>query len=138
MFNDPTTNEPRVVLGWLTLANTSSIVRYGINKHILLSEQANMAPPERYDSDAGFNHFVALPPLKSAFIYYQVGDGKNWSPVLMFRNPNAIKNKFRAWVCGDMGIDDAAGTLRAINMRAPEIDLYIHPGDLSYANDHPW
>jgi hypothetical protein len=138
MFNDPTTNEPRVVVGWLTMSNASSVVRYGIAKHILLSEQANMDAPERYDSEAGFNHFVALPPLRSASIFYQVGDGTNWSPVLMFRNPNAVKTQFRAWVCGDLGIDNAEGTLKAINMRASEIDLYLHPGDLAYANDHPW
>jgi hypothetical protein len=27
-------------------------------------------------------------------------------------------------------------TTAAINLRAPEIDVYIHPGDISYANDH--
>lgn len=41
-------------------------------------------------------------------------------------------------MCGDFGIGkNAVETTAAINYFAPSIDVYIHPGDISYANDAP-
>lgn len=135
-FNDATTGELRLIVGWVDDHKYDGLVQFGATPALGSSVAAQA--PEEYDRDAGWNYFAVLPALSSPTVYYRIGNSSaGWTATWPAKNPATRKTAFKAWVVGDFGIDHAAGTLRAIQQRADEFDLFVHPGDLSYANDHP-
>ena len=130
MFND-VDGSLRVVVGWVDDSLINATVFFGPGDDFVLA-----SPGTAYDRDSGYNYFAVLPALDAGgFVNYRIGEHGR---IRKFKNPNLLLKSFKAWVVGDFGIDNAGGTAAALNRRVNEFDFCVHPGDISYANDHPF
>lgn len=140
VFNDPQDVQLlRYVIAWVTPDNSVSLVEYGpAAGQYTYGTVRSAIPNSHYDRAGGYTHFVVLPANLTVGtpLFYRVGDGKTWSTARALRTKPSRFSEFRAWVAADFGIVNSGGVARAIN--AADADLFLHAGDISYANDHPW
>ncbi len=139
VFNDPQDDTLlRYVIAWVTGADGASLVEFGPAAGRYTSTVRSTVPTNHYDRAGGYTHFAVLPAnlTLGSVVYYRVGDGKSWSTERALRTKPRDLAGFRAWVAADFGIVNSGGVARAIN--SAQADLYLHAGDISYANDHPW
>eukprot|EP01126_Amoeba_proteus_P028312 TRINITY_DN2794_c0_g1_i8.p1 TRINITY_DN2794_c0_g1~~TRINITY_DN2794_c0_g1_i8.p1 ORF type:complete len:321 (-),score=59.06 TRINITY_DN2794_c0_g1_i8:601-1563(-) len=137
------TNE--MLLMWVSdSTNDPSLARYGLSP-AHLSNQAK-GTVDSYTNDQGYTsggiHQVLLQDLSPSTTYfYQVG-GNVWSSIYNFTSaPKEGTNDIVFGVIGDVGADaNSEETFRGlVKMRSTQgLDVVIHAGDLSYANDYDY
>ena|SRR3990167_7726408 len=131
----------RMAVSWLTQDQTStSAVYYGTASGVY-TYTATSNSQTSYDSNAGWNHNVVLTGLLPNTQYFYICGDQTYalSPQFNFTTyPNTFVETTIA-VYGDLGIDNSANTISQLTTKATndEFDLFVHLGDISYANDHP-
>lgn len=131
---DPTT-QMSVVWHTAGTSDPGTIVRYGPTPQ-LGSEQSGIAfvTTGLPASKASTLHEVKLSDLPpGSTVYYQVGDGSNFSPIRSFQTATPDDEEIRFVMLGDLGISsEAQHTLDVVESLDP--DLLVIAGDISYAN----
>jgi len=131
----------RMVVSWLTSEPTyTSMVFYGTTpnsypNHVSSTNQTS------YDKQAGWNHNVLLTNLSPNTTYYYICGDPSWAMSDAF-NFTTMQQTFTTTTIaayGDLGIDHSADTIAQLVSRTQQgdFDLFVHMGDISYANDHP-
>jgi len=94
-----------------------------------------------YDDNAGWNHNVVLTGLLPGTTYYYICGAPTYALSSEFSfttmQSSFVPTTIAAY--GDLGIDHSSNTISQLLNRtaADDFGLYIHMGDISYANDHP-
>jgi len=128
-------------VSWLTADQTATnTVKYGTvpNQYTFTATSDDQ---NSYDSNAGWNHNVVLTGLSPATTYYYICGDSNYAFSQEF-NFTSLQSSFvptTIAVYGDLGTDNSANTISQLNQHATrdELSLFVHLGDISYANDHP-
>lgn len=94
-----------------------------------------------YSSNAGWNHNVVLTGLQYNTTYYYICGDPSYALSQQFQFTTERDN-FSATtiaVYGDLGTNNSQDTINLLNQRATSdrYGLFVHCGDISYANDHP-
>jgi len=133
----------QMVVIWVSpSANDPSQVIYGVDKsHLSLYAQGNATFYSFQNYTSGGIHSVLLRGLTpSTTYYYQVGGPGQWSTTYNFKSaPHVGKEDIIIGAMADVGADpDSELTIKGlIDWREQEgMDLVIHAGDLSYANNY--
>jgi len=131
----------RMAISWLTSQPTfTSMVFYGTSPSSL-NMNATSTSQTSYDNNAGWNHNVVLTNLKPGTTYYYVCGDPTWALSSTFQfttlQSSFVSTTIAAY--GDLGIDNSANTISQLINRTANNDfgLFVHMGDISYANDHP-
>lgn len=138
-----TGNLSEMAISWLTTDSTpTSVVQYGTqpNTYTLFANGTQNS----YDKSAGWNHDVVVTKLNPNTTYFFiVGDASiGFSSQYSFRTIGGTGYLGTPWTVscnGDIGTDNSQNTVNHLNSLATSgmIDLFVHMGDISYANDHP-
>eukprot|EP01096_Ripella_sp_DP13-Kostka_P018340 TRINITY_DN991_c0_g1_i7.p1 TRINITY_DN991_c0_g1~~TRINITY_DN991_c0_g1_i7.p1 ORF type:complete len:528 (+),score=217.48 TRINITY_DN991_c0_g1_i7:73-1584(+) len=136
------TSDPTVmVVSWLTKSAANSTVLYGIKSNTYTASATGNYTS--YSDDSGFNHNVILTGLSLGQTYfYKCGDqSQTFSGEYTFttRKGNGYQGPWSVAFNGDIGTDHSENTIPLLNTLATNgtLDLFVHMGDISYANDHP-
>eukprot|EP01126_Amoeba_proteus_P028317 TRINITY_DN2794_c0_g2_i15.p1 TRINITY_DN2794_c0_g2~~TRINITY_DN2794_c0_g2_i15.p1 ORF type:complete len:271 (+),score=33.54 TRINITY_DN2794_c0_g2_i15:153-965(+) len=137
------TNE--MLLMWVSdSTDDPSIARYGLSPAHLSSQAQGTV--DSYTNDQGYTsggiHQVLLQDLSPSTTYfYQVG-GDDWSSIYNFSSaPEDGTKDIVFGVIGDVGTDaNSQETFRGLVAMKSKygLDVVIHAGDLSYANDYDY
>ena len=152
-IGDATVDGLSMVLSFVTNAAVNATVRYGVQPDQLTTTSvgtyntyaANMmcASPANltyapYFCNPGYLHTASLAGLQpQQTYYYQYAAGGGWSDVASFQAPPPAghPDTVRMAAFGDMGAFQTGtqGTLDRLYEHAPEFDMVLHIGDISYA-----
>ncbi len=129
-------------VSWVTLTNSSSVVRYGGSDLALSANGVSFTY-----TDAGWvgsihQAFLNVSAFAGQNVFYQVGDGANFSAIFSARVP-VFDYPMTFAVVGDLGTgNNGAGTFEHLQelSASSQIDLVLHVGDVSYAdgNQETW
>ena len=127
-----------MVVQWGTEEDTTlscsseSIVEYGTeNDNLNLSETGNN---DMYLWTTCTHTAIISNLIQNTTYYYRVGGEGEWSSTYSFRTLKEIPEKIIIGAIADHGTTDNAQETTS-NMENENLDLVIHPGDISYAND---
>jgi len=127
-----------MVISWLTEYPTEdSFVLYGLQRDdLFMKSNGNQTS---YGSNAGWNHNVVLTNLiPNTRYFYSCGSSSIMSSQYEF--VTISNDPFTGTIAayGDMGIDNSENTMNQLINRTNngDFDLFLHMGDISYANDH--
>ena len=129
----------KMSISWSTLNDTQThLVRYGISPGNYTSI-SNGYSQQYYET---FHHHNVLSSLQpNTRYYYKVGDEiEGYSKEFTFLSPNKNSDPDESvtfLVYGDLGVWYSDATMAYINkeVNTGELDLIIHSGDISYADD---
>eukprot|EP00339_Tiarina_fusa_P018157 CAMPEP_0117042574 /NCGR_PEP_ID=MMETSP0472-20121206/29639_1 /TAXON_ID=693140 ORGANISM="Tiarina fusus, Strain LIS" /NCGR_SAMPLE_ID=MMETSP0472 /ASSEMBLY_ACC=CAM_ASM_000603 /LENGTH=378 /DNA_ID=CAMNT_0004753849 /DNA_START=113 /DNA_END=1246 /DNA_ORIENTATION=- len=130
-----------MAISWLTADPTIlDVVYYGTTSNSLTMNATSTAETS-YDDDAGWNHNVILTNLQPGTTYYYSCGTPNYAFSTQF-SFSTMSSSFVATTIaayGDLGITHSTDTINQLLNRTAQGDfgLYVHMGDISYANDHP-
>ncbi len=121
-------------------------VEYGTNSALLNSVQSTIGTTSNYNTQSFF-HNVALPSLTASTTYYYrilKADCVSQSSIYSFTTPPApgSSNPVNLTFVADLGNDGlingngASNTIAALAQAAANTDVFIHNGDISYADDY--
>ena len=126
-----------MVVQWGTEEDTTlscsseSIVEYGTeNDNLNLSETGNN---DMYLWTTCTHTTIISNLIQNTTYYYRVGGEGEWSSTYSFRTLKEIPEKIIIGAIADHGTTDNAQETTS-NMENENLDLVIHPGDISYAN----
>ena len=131
----------RMAVSWLTDDRTqSNIVYYGTVSGSL-NMNATSDSQTYYDTEAGYNHNVVLSNLLPGTTYYYTCGDPTYAISSQY-SFTTMQNSFKPTTIaayGDLGIDNSDDTISQLLSRTANNDfgIYVHMGDISYANDHP-
>jgi len=123
---------------WLTKYSTDSLVYYGTDPSNLNLFSYGYSATYSAE-DAGWNHNVVLQNLsEDTTYYYTCGAPKAMSPQYQFRTSPMNASAIHIAAYGDMGVDNSQNTISQLISRTNnnDFDIFLHMGDISYANDH--
>lgn len=86
--------------------------------------------------ESSIHHHVTTNSLDYETLYFfSAGDGNSMSEILNFTSSPGIliNNRQNIAIYGDMGVENSENTIH--NLKNRNIDLFIHMGDISYADD---
>ena len=135
-----TENQDEMVVQWGTEENTQvscnspTDVEYGIEAGEL--DMSQSGSEDMYDWTTCV-HTVILPDLDGNITYYyRVGGSGEWSDIYSFttRSTLLVDNNVRIGAIADHGTSSNSEETTE-NMLSSDLDLVIHAGDISYAND---
>ena len=134
----------RMAVSWLTSQPTySGFVFYGTTpgKYTM---NVTSSIETSYDSEAGWNHNIVLTGLSPKTTYYFICGSPTWALSNEFNfttMDTSLSTSLPTTIAayGDLGIDHSEDTIAQLTSRATnnEFGLFVHMGDISYANDHP-
>jgi len=134
-------NSTSMTISWLTADPTfGGVVFYGTASNTY-TMNATTTEESSYDDGAGWNHNVVLTNLKPGTTYFYICGSPTYALSQQFSfttmQPSFVPTTIAAY--GDLGIDHSENTINQLLNRtaANEFGLYVHMGDISYANDHP-
>jgi len=133
----------QMVVNWVSSsANDPSQVMYGVDKsNLSLSAQGTATSYSFEGYTSGGLHSVLLQGLApSTTYYYQVGGPGQWSSIYNFKSaPPVGKEDIIIGAMADVGADpNSELTINGLMdwRKEDRLDLVIHAGDLSYANNY--
>lgn len=129
-----------MTISWATSgATTSSTVHYGTSEDLLKTAVAAAGDVRNYIGRNHYHHVTLAGLAPSTRYYYKAGDDSGgWSVIRSFPTAPAAGQPFTASVFGDWGYGTdghAVDTLHALNTLTKDVDLVLHLGDISYADD---
>jgi len=146
---DPTPIQQRIALlpngmtvSWSTLGaiGVTPTVAWGTSP-TSLTNTASGTTLNYNPSITWFHHVTIYNLVPSTTYYWKVTSPVGViSPALAFTTapPVGDRTPYNISINGDMGIFSDNGTLIQMAQQLPNIDLFLHIGDLSYADDYPY
>jgi phosphodiesterase/alkaline phosphatase D-like protein len=113
--------------------NNNPILKYGLESNNL--NNTIFGSSIRYHENSVHHHVTTNSLIDSTTYYFQVGDNLFLSDISTFiSNPSLIKTEKKTIaIYGDMGVENSNKTMQRLRNR--KIDLFLHIGDISYADD---
>jgi hypothetical protein len=130
-------------VSWVTLADKSSVVEYGLSKRSLSSKARGDVSTYKAAGWKGHIHRAVMTDLKpDTTYYYRVGNGVDrWSDLLTFKTFTAAQESSQEPVTyailADMDFESNATMANLASLvSAGKIHAVIHSGDISYADGY--
>ena len=124
-----------IYVSWSTKLPYSSkpIIKYGDLENNL--DMVSYGTSEIYINNSVHHHVLINFPYDTKYYFYTAGDEYSMtSDIKKVYSPLLTKNnKPKIAIYGDMGIENVNDTIQILKSR--EYDLFIHIGDISYADD---
>jgi len=126
--------ENSLTISWTTNVkyNSVPIINYGFEEDNLNNIETGNSVYYTKDS---FHHHVTLDSLNYSTLYFfTAGDAFIKSKIKSF---NSINNSYplNIAIYGDMGVENSNKTMERLKNRSKNIDMFLHIGDVSYADD---